>query len=163
MHKRILTLALVTFTSIVHANTAGLFVEPMLTYERGESDIDYPTPFGSSSGDVTGFGVGGRVGFHVLESLFIGADARYSKPAFDNDDPDFKTDATAYNYGPVVGVQMPTLLGLRVWGSYVMSGEMDLEEKNDVDLKLKEASGSTNNVDAEVKSYIASVSFPISL
>lgn len=200
MFKKILPLALLSLTSVAYAaDSAGLFVEPMLTYEKGESDVDYPAPFGGSDGKVDGFGVGARLGFHVMESLFIGADGRYSKPEFDNDDPDFKTDATAYNYGPVVGVQMPTLLGLRVWGSYILGGEMDLEKKNDVDLKLKDASGyrvgagvkigpaslnleyqqisydkteledagifsgSTNNVDAEIQSYIVSVSFPLSL
>ncbi len=199
MLKKILPLALLTLTSVAHAAVAGLFVEPMLTYEQGESNIDYPAPFGGSDGDIEGFGVGARLGVHVWESVFLGADARYSKPRFDNDDPDFSTDATAYNFGPVVGVQMPTLLGLRVWGNYIMGGELDLEERNSVDLKLKNASGyrvgagvklgpvslnleyqqveydkaelqdagifsgSTDNVDADIKSYIVSVSFPISL
>lgn len=199
MLKKILPLALLALTSVAHANTAGLFVEPMLTYEQGESDIDYPAPFGGSDGEVEGWGVGARLGGHVMEALFIGADVRYSKPEVDNDDPDFTSDATAYNYGPVVGVQMPTLLGLRVWGSYILGGELDIDKKNDVDLKLEDASGyrvgagvklgpvslnleyqqisydkteledagifsgSTNDVDADIESYIVSVSFPISL
>ena len=202
MTKRILPLALIAIFSqgaFAETKDGGLFVEPMLTYEKGESDVDYPAPFGDAKGDVEGFGAGARLGFHIMESLFIGADGRYSKVDFDNDDPDFKADASAYNYGPVVGIQMPTEIGLRVWGNYIMGGQMDLDEKNDVDLKLKEASGyrvgagvklgpvslnveyqqitydkteledagifsgSTNDIDADIKSYILSVSFPISL
>jgi len=202
MTKRFLPLALVAIFSqaaLAETKNGGLFVEPMLTYEKGESNVDYPAPFGDADGDVDGFGVGARLGFHVLESLFIGADGRYSKVDFDNDDPNFESDATAYNYGPVVGVQMPTSVGLRIWGNYIMGGQMDLDKENDVDLKLEDASGyrvgagvklgsislnleyqqisydkteledagifsgSTNDVDAEIQSYIVSVSFPISL
>ena len=122
-------------------NPTGLFVEPMVTYEVGEARIGYPAPFSKSTGDTDGFGIGGRLGFHVWESLFVGVDARYAKLNVDNSTPKYSSDTTSYNYGPVVGLQLPTLFALRVWGGYVMDGEIDFERDNDVDLKLKDGEG----------------------
>jgi hypothetical protein len=119
----------------------GLFVEPMLTYERGEAEVDFPSPFGSSKSKVNGFGVGARLGIHVMESVFLGIDGRYSLPNYENNDTDIDSEATAYNYGPVIGIQMPTDIGLRVWAGYIMGGEMDVDKDQGTDLKFKEASG----------------------
>ncbi len=120
---------------------SGLFVEPMLTYENGEGDLDLPSTFGSSKSEIDGFGVGARFGFHFANSIFLGVDGRYSKPTFKNDDTDTNTDATAYNFGPMVGFQMPTPLGIRVWGGLIMAGEIDVEEDNNTDFKLQDGSG----------------------
>ena len=123
------------------AADSGLFVEPMLTYENGEADVDFPSPFGSSKSEIDGFGLGTRFGFHFANSIFVGVDGRYSKPTYKNDDTDVNSDATSYNVGPMVGFQMPTTLGIRVFGSLIMSGQMDVEEENDIDFKFKDASG----------------------
>jgi hypothetical protein len=119
----------------------GLFLEPMITYEVGDADVDYPAPFSGSEGSADGFGVGARLGMHIWESVFIGIDGRYSKLNVKNSNPNYSTDATAYNYGPVIGVQLPTLFALRVWGSYIFDGVMDMNRDNDVDLKLGDAKG----------------------
>jgi hypothetical protein len=118
---------------------SGLFIEPGVTYERGDGDLDFPAPFGGTSADVNGFGAMARLGFHISDAFFIAADGRYSRPTLENDDYD--TEATAYNYGAVAGIQMPTLLGLRVWGSYIFGGELDPEKDDDLDVRFEDASG----------------------
>ena len=131
---------LVSFSAYAE-NKGGLFVEPMLTYESGTSKVDFPAPAGSSKSDISGFGVGARLGFHIQEIVFLGIDGRYSMPNYTNSDTKINTRATAYNIGPVVGIQMPTTLGLRLWAGYIMAGSMDLEKDQGIDLKFKDATG----------------------
>ncbi len=140
-HFFIFIMTALTASAAFAENKGGLFVEPMLTYERGEGDIDFPSPFNSSDTDVVGFGVGARLGFHIMESVFIGADGRYSMPNFKDSTLDQNTDAKSYNYGPVVGFQMPSDLGIRVWGGYIMGGELDPEKDKNVDEVFKKARG----------------------
>ncbi len=118
----------------------GLFVEPGLTYQVSESQIDYPAPLSSSKADNNGLGVMARLGFHISESFFLAADGRYSWLDFDDDDNNFKTDAVAYNLAPVLGLQMSEF-GLRIWGSYILTGQMDLEENGGNDFMFSDASG----------------------
>lgn len=143
MKNKIVSIALALLVSapVLAENKGGLFIEPMLTYEQGESDVDLPAPFGSSHSTIDGFGVGGRLGFHVHEAIFIGLDGRYSKPNYKNNDTNIDSEASAYNYGPVVGFQMPTTLGIRVWASYIAGGEMDVDKDQGVDFKFKDGSG----------------------
>lgn len=42
---------------------------------------------------------------HILKSIFIGVDGRYSLP----------TPDAPYNYGPVLGIQLRTKVPTRVW------------------------------------------------
>ncbi len=144
--KKHLTLGLLAATSMIPftaqaENKGGLFVEPMLTYEQSDTELDYPSPLGKSEGDLEGFGVGARLGFHVYEALFIAADARYTMPDFNDDDNDYKADGKAYNYGATVGLQVPSDIGLRVWGTAVLGGQMDPDKNNGADLKFEDASG----------------------
>lgn len=134
-------LTLITTTAFAVENKGGLFVEPMLTYERGEAEVDFPLPIGNSDSDIQGLGLGARLGLHAWDVVFIGADARYSRPNFSNDDADIDAESTAYNYGPMVGLQLPTTLSIRVWANYIMGGQMDVEEDQNIDLKFKDASG----------------------
>lgn len=136
-------------------NKGGLFVEPMITYEKGEGEIDYPSPINSSSNDIDGFGVGARIGFHIYESVFIGADGRYSMPNFKDSSLNQDVKAKSFNYGPVIGFQTPTDIGLRVWGGYVMGGQLDPEKDQNVDAKFKDAKG--YRVGAGIKLGIASL------
>jgi hypothetical protein len=131
-----LLVALPTFAS----EAGGLFVEPFVSYEKGDSDIDYPAPFSNSSGDINGFGVGARLGAHFAEVVFVGLDGRYIRPHFKDSTNGISADASGYNYGAVLGVQTP-VVGLRVWGTYVFGGQLDPESDNSVDLKFKDAKG----------------------
>lgn len=137
------------------AADAGLFVEPILSYERGRGDVNFPAPINSQDTELDGFGIGARLGFHVMESLFVGADGRYSMPKFKSNGLNQDADTKAWNVGPVVGVQMPTIVGLRVWAGYVLAAEVDPEGSNNVDQKFK--SGSGYRVGAGIKFGITSI------
>ncbi len=62
-------------------------------------------------------------------------------PQFKDSSLDQKVDAKSWNYGPVVGVQMPTIIGLRVWGGYIMNGQLDPEKDKGVDEKFTHGRG----------------------
>jgi hypothetical protein len=156
--KKIILLSsiLMAFVGIARADeTAGLFVEPMLTWERGRGDVNFPAPISSSDTELDGFGVGARFGGHIYESFFLAADARYSIPNFKTTVLNQDIKSTAWNIGPVVGVQMPTLLGLRVWGTWVVAGEVDPE--NDKNVNEKFTSGQGYRVGAGIKLSVVSL------
>lgn len=132
-----LTVAVFT-TSAAQAAVGGLFVEPGITYETGEAKADWPTPLGSSNISTSGFGLLAKVGFHLNEAFFVALDARYSKPTLK--DGGYEAASSAMNYGPAIGVQMPDV-GFRVWGSYILGGELDPEESSSIESKFTSASG----------------------
>lgn len=125
-----------------HAESAGgVFVEPMITYEKGTGNIHFPDPINSSNTNIDGFGVGARLGFHIFETIFLGLDGRYAMPQFKDSSLGQKTEAKAWNYGPVVGIQMPTTLALRVWAGYIFDGQLDPDKDKNVDEKFSDAHG----------------------
>lgn len=121
-------------------DSGGLFVEPGLTYESGDSKIDYPAPFGDSDESANGFGLLGRFGVHIHESFFVAVDGRYKWIDFNDSANGYDANATAYNIAPVVGIQMPNV-GLRLWASYVLLGVLDPESNNGTDLKFEDGKG----------------------
>ena len=137
-------LTLISFISIaILAKPAfaesGFFLEPMVTYQDQKADVEYPNTFlNDSSGKVKGAGLGLRLGGHVIDTIFLAADLRYSEPKYE--DSNFSADAKESNYGVTLGMQMP-VLGLRIWGTYIFDGMLDPKEDNNVDLKFKEAKG----------------------
>jgi hypothetical protein len=120
-------------------NAAGLFVEPGFTYESLDTNITWPTA-GASGGSIRGVGLMGRLGFHANESLFIAMDGRYVKPTYEDSGTKIDTDASLYDYGPVVGIQMP-FKGMRLWGQYVMGGQLDSNEQNGLDFRFDQSQG----------------------
>lgn len=46
------------------------FLEPAITYDSGETDVNYPSPLSNSTGTTSGFGIGARIGFHISEAFF---------------------------------------------------------------------------------------------
>lgn len=135
------------------SNNSGLFIEPFLTYEKTDIEIDYPTPFSSSTETVDGLGIGARLGFHIQEVVFLSADARYSMPQYDSSALNGNADAKSYNLGATVGMQTP-VKGLMVWGTYIVDGVLDPEKINSVDLKFSKLQGYRLGVGF----YIASIS-----
>lgn len=120
---------------------AGLFVEPMVTYNLGsKTTVNWPTPLNDSTGSANGFGLGARLGMHVGDVVFIAADGRYLMPKFKDSSVNYDSDATALNYGATVGVQTP-VAGLRVWGTYIFGGELDPKASGNFDVKLSDAQG----------------------
>lgn len=202
MKKYILLLvAVVLSTPMAFAKDGGVYIEPMLTYEHGDAEINFPSPLGSSDTDIKGFGLGARLGAHLRESVFLAIDGRYSWTKFDDGRTGINTDATGWNYGPVLGVQLPWVVGLRVWGGYIMDGELNPDKDNGIDAKFEDGKGyrigaglklamvslnleyqnmtfektkvdqvggfnsgaSLSGVELDNKSWVLSVSFPLSL
>ncbi|MFN3454059.1 MAG: hypothetical protein ACK41T_03810 [Pseudobdellovibrio sp.] len=132
--------AATTLSINAHAlSTGGLFVEPMITYEKGDTTTKYPV-FNDSKGDVDGFGLGARLGLHIGEIFFAGIDGRYAMPKFKDSNVGYDAKAVSTNYGPVVGVQTP-VAGLRVWGSYVLGGSLNPEKSGNYNFKYDDAKG----------------------
>lgn len=127
-------------SAIAESSRLGLFLEPMATYELGSTSTNYPSPLRSSSGNIDGLGIGARVGFHFSEALFAGGDLRYSMPRFDDSSVNYNATAVSTNWGLVIGMQMPTL-GLRVWGTYLLGGELNPEASSGLDVKFSRAQG----------------------
>lgn len=119
----------------------GFFIEPMLTHETLDSEVNYPDPYGQSNGEADGLGLGLRLGAHVHEIFFIGLDARYSQLDYVATGGDYRADADTYNYGVLVGAQLPTPVSLRVWANYILGGQFDPEQANNQDVKFKSAEG----------------------
>lgn len=120
---------------------AGLFVEPILSYQTGTTTLDYPDPITENSEEkVKGFGLGVRLGFHVYESIFLGIDGRYAFPRYESSALDDSAEATSYNGGLTFGIQTP-VAGLRVWGTYLFTGELDPKQIGEVDVKYKDLKG----------------------
>jgi hypothetical protein len=105
-----------------------------------ELSVNYPSPLSNSTGTTTGFGLGARLGIHLKEVFFLGLDFRYSMPQFKDSSVTYNAKAIATNWGPVIGMQMPAV-GLRVWGSYILGGEMNPEGSEGYDVKVLDASG----------------------
>ncbi len=104
---------------------AGIFVEPFLTYTQSDSTIASDN-FATSVDDsamTTGAGLGLRLGGHVSEIFFIGADARYARLRM-SDSIYGNAEGDSFNIGPTAGMQFP-YFGLRAWGTYVLAGQYD--------------------------------------
>ena len=122
------------------ASDLGIFVEPAITYELGETKVNYPAPFSDSTGSSNGLGLGARLGLHVAEIVFVGVDARYSMPQFKDSSVTYDASSTAWNVGPVLGIQTP-VVGLRVWASYILGGEMNPSASSGTDVRFDKATG----------------------
>lgn len=128
-------------TSALAVSSGGLFVEPLVTYETSsKTEIEWSPSLDNSSGSSEGLGVGARLGLHASEVVFLAADARYSQPQFKDSTINTDVKATQYNYGVTLGAQTP-VLGIRVWGSYIIGGELNPDSDNSVDVKFTDAKG----------------------
>jgi hypothetical protein len=139
MKKLIVTGLFLSALPAFAVEKGSVFLEPYLTFENGETLTNYPDPFGYSNGDVVGLGTGLRIGYSFFETLFFGADGRYSIPKFKDSSLNINTNSTTFSYGPVLGLLTP--LGLRFWGTYIMNSEINPSEDQDMDAKFSEGSG----------------------
>ena len=128
------------FLFFAESTKAALLLEPAITYENGDSQITYPPPFSASTGTVNGVGLGGRIGFDMSDIFFFALDGRYSAPKFVDNTVGYDARAIAMNWGPVAGIQMP-VLGLRIWGAYIVRAELDPETSGTIDVNFKDGSG----------------------
>lgn len=149
MTKQIRTLLVITVTCLGFAQSyaeegsggpGGLFLEPGITYEAGNTTVAYPSPLSNSTGTSNGLGFLGRAGVHVADIVFVGLDGRYAMTTYKDSAFNSESSATSTNWGPIVGVQMP-IVGLRAWASYILGGALDPEKSNNVDVRFSGASG----------------------
>lgn len=121
----------------------GLFFEPILQTNREQSEIktsELPVVGDDTSGTTEGYGFGAKLGFHLTEIFFVGADARYARQTFRDSFYD-QASGDLYNVGPTAGVQMP-VFGLRLLGTYVAAGEFNPEAgAQNLDLRFRDARG----------------------
>ncbi len=107
-------------------NPAGLFVEPILMFSQLDSTIktsQLPLISDDTTGTSSGYGLGLRLGFHLNEVFFLGADGRSSRTKF-ADSSYGSAEGNAYNVGPTMGLQ-GAKFGLRMWGTYIATGSYD--------------------------------------
>lgn len=135
-----LGLSFVSLNSLAENKPGGFFIEPALTYQVTDTEIDYPAPLANSDGSANGFGIGGLIGIHISDIIFAGADARFSMPSFKDDATGYDSKVVAYNLSPVIGIQMPNV-GLRVWASYILWGDFNPAASGSFDIKFKDATG----------------------
>jgi hypothetical protein len=128
------------FSIPARAQMVGVFLEPMMTYQKGDGTTSWNTPLEKSSSTLTGTGFGLRLGYHFLSTLFLAADARYSQPEWKSTNPDLTAKATDLNYGVTLGVQ-PPIVGLRFWGTYVFNGSLDPQESQNFDVRFRKSQG----------------------
>lgn len=140
--RRLILFPLIFGSALVFADvdTGGFYVEPGLTYQIQQSTIHNPSPFNNSTAKVQGFGLMGRVGFHINDMFFVALDARYSIPQYKDSAVSYDTSATTYDLGPSVGVQMP-ITGLRVWATWIVNSELDPKGTSNVDYKFTGGQG----------------------
>lgn len=136
--KNVALIAIMLFTAEL-TFASGPFLEPGISYQEGRGHMDFPAPFSNSTASVRGLGALLRAGVHITDIIFLGADGRYSRPWVRNEN--FSAKATDYNWGAVLGVQTPTPVALRVWGTYIFDGGLDPEEDRGFDIKYTRASG----------------------
>lgn len=132
-----------SLTPLVNAQEdrrGGLFIEPAVTYETGDTSTDYPPAFSDSTGSLKGFGIGARLGFHINEAFFLALDGRYSQPDFSDSSVNYDAKAVSTSLGPVIGLQTP-VVGLRVWAASVLSAELNPESDNNFDVKYRDGTG----------------------
>lgn len=137
MNKNILAAFLLLISFSAAYADSGAFIEAMATYETGTGDINFPSPINSLDSTLKGFGVGARIGAQVWQTIFAGVDARYSIPKLTDTTLDQDVKSKAWNAGPLLGIQMPTPIALRFWGSWVLAGQIDPDEDKGVDEKYK--------------------------
>lgn len=125
------------------SNKGGLFVEPILTVGSEETSMktsELPIISDDTSGNSESLGLGARLGFHVSEAIFLGADGRFARTRF-SDSFYGDADGMMYNYGPTLGFQAPDI-GLRVWGTYVLDGQYNPDAGSEgLDFNFEDAKG----------------------
>jgi hypothetical protein len=138
---------------------AGLFFEPGIRYDKVSGSLAFPAPFGSSNVDAEGVGLDMRLGFHILDIMFIAAEGNYSQMHVSQGGNNrYSADGSAYSYGPTLGLQTPWA-GIRVWGTYLANGQFDPSSHGGVDLRFKDLRGYKVGLGLRVAKVGASVEY----
>jgi hypothetical protein len=127
-------------TTTPERDSSGFFLEPAIFGSSNDTDFKASIAGADNTGTSRGFGLDLKLGAHLAEIFFLGADARYERSRF-ADSSYSDVDANTYNWGPVAGFQAP-FFGLRVWGTYVVDGISDPDAGvQGLDFKFKDPYG----------------------
>lgn len=109
------------------STSAGAFSYTAVNFEKSESHLTVPYPLKLSSVQI--IKIETRRLIHFLKRAFVGVSANYS------------TGPSYSNYGPVMGFQFPTRIGLRLWGGLSQGRTMDLKKDYVMDAKVSGING----------------------
>jgi hypothetical protein len=120
---------------------AGFFFEPGIRYDNLSGNLSLPAGLGTSKIDSEGIGANLKLGFHLLDVMFLAVEGTYSQMHLSEDGVvNYSSDGNAHSYGPTLGFQTPWA-GVRIWGTYLVNGEFDPASHRGVDLKFKDLNG----------------------
>ncbi|MES3037541.1 MAG: hypothetical protein V4736_06500 [Bdellovibrionota bacterium] len=141
-------------------SAGGLFLEPMLGYNRSESSARSGAAplLTDTSGNLEGGALGLRVGVHASEIIWLAADGRYMRANMR--DSAYDTAAgDLWNAGATLGLQTP-ISGVRVWGTYIMGGQYDpAAGAGALDVKFKDARGWRAGAGLHVKAFSVNLEY----
>jgi len=127
-------------TSMEPVRAGGFYLEPAIFGNSHETDLKASAAGSDNTGTARGFGADLKLGGHINEMFFAGADGRYERSRLE-DSAFGDADSNTYNWGPFVGVQAP-FYGMRLWGTYVVDGIADPDSgAQGLDLKFKDPYG----------------------
>ena len=172
MAKTFLIAILLAFSTMADADRSKDFFSHGTEYDVGkmESHLNIPFPLKLTSTQIISRET--RRLIHFLKRVFVGVSANYS------------TGRSYSNYGPVIGIQFPTRIGLRLWGGMSQGRTMDLKKDYVMDAKVSGINGKRIGVGIKLReelsldleyqtidgeqsvqnnSYIMSLSVPFSL
>jgi hypothetical protein len=162
--KKILVLtamALIGFSGAAQAEVArgGFYIEPGATYTfKGNGKIGTTNPITNGpdiSGSQQGPGATLRVGAHVNDIFFAGLEGLYIRDKFDGEG--VTATGNEWAVGAFGGVQMPWIVGLRVWGGYLPYAQVDYDRSNGY--KSRFTNGRGWKVGAGFRIAIVSINF----
>lgn len=148
--------ALTDETGTSMSGGTGLFLEPGVTYQTTNSNVDYGSGVGNSSASTRGFGAVVRGGIHVYERFFIAADGRYAMLKFADNASNYDVDATSWDVAPTVGMQMADW-GARLYAGYVLAGNLDPKGVNNTNLEFQDATGWRFGAGLKVKHFSVNI------
>ncbi len=98
-----------------------------VNFEKHESHLIVPYPMKLSAIQIVKMET--RKLIHFLKRAFVGVSANYS------------TGPSYSNYGPVIGIQLPSRIGLRLWGGLSQGRTMDMQKDYIMDSKASGFNG----------------------
>jgi len=119
---------------------AGFYIEPGIVGTREDADIKSSLIGNDTTGNSNSVAFDLKLGGHINDMFFAGADGRYARSRFENSSYQ-DTDATAWNWGPTVGLNTPSFGG-RLWATYIVDGNYNPDQGvSGVDLNFKDPYG----------------------
>lgn len=123
-----LLIALTSLFFLMNSASAMFHVEPYLGYAKGSGDKDASDPNDVNDPEYKGLGFGARLGLNYMGLLIGGTYDSNGLTLTDDDAPNAEVDYKGTNMGLFVGYDFP--LGLRLWLSYYLSADFEVDTIN---------------------------------